>query len=716
MGATICKIIRHERLAPNWIRMAAMFGYALSAATYGLLLLGCVTVWRRRLSGSALTTAFGAQVASSTVLAVQTAEGGVALPVLVASQYLHSLAWSAVLVRCLEASATGRLERRVLHALSAALALLLLGTFACVEWSRSPLVEEFARHYWVWGGLAMSIGGLVLVEQVARNMRSAHEWAFKQVWLAIGGIFAWDLCVDSVSILRGSAVPAFWHARGFVYAMLGGVMAVGLRRVAAWQAAAFLSPRLGFFNAALLGTAMYVLAMWTSSVFIRDVGGSWGPAGQVVLLAAGAIALAVAVLSDQIRARLRVTVAKSLFLYRYDYRLEWRKLTRALSERSAIPVHERIVDVMARSVNCACGGLWLHDPEGGYVPAGGELASSGAPRESGSREFFEYLLRREWICDLEVLRNRPGSGPRLDPPAWMLGNLRIWLIVPLICQDSLVGFVAIGQPLAETRLTWEEFDLLRAAGRQVASYLAFEQAAKRLAEAHQFEAVNRISALLMHDLRHLIQQQALVVENAGRHRGNPEFFDDAILTIESSVRRMTRLMDELRSGALAEQAHHVELSELTGEVARRCRDRRPVPQSAALERGIEVVLNRDRMLQVLEHVVRNAQDATPSDGRITLSVRRAGQRAVVEVTDTGSGMDAEFIRHRLFSPFDTTKGDRGMGIGAYEVREFIRGCGGNIEVESALGKGTTFIIRLPLAPSLAAAQMPHAPAEELQAH
>jgi putative PEP-CTERM system histidine kinase len=415
------------------------------------------------------------------------------------------------------------------------------------------------------------------------------------------------------------------------------------------------------------------------------------------------------VLSDQIRARLRVTVAKHLFLYRYDYRVEWRRLTRALSERSDTPVHERIVDVMGRAVNCASGGLWLADADGGYAPAGGDLAAPGAVREAGSREFFDYLKCHEWIWDLEVSRNRPTSGPRLDPPAWMLANLRMWIIVPLICQDSLIGFVAIGQPLAEKRLTWEEIDLLRAAGRQVASYLAFEQTAKRLAEAQRFEAVSRISAVLMHDLRHLIQQQALVVENAARHRGNPEFFDDAILTIESSVKRMNRLMDELRSGALAEQAQHVELAELTGEVARRCRDRQPVPQPAALERGIEVVLNRDRMLQILEHVVRNAQDATPTDGQITLTVRRAGQRAVVQVADTGVGMDADFVRHRLFHPFETTKGEKGMGIGAYEVREFIRMCGGNIEVESAPGRGTTFTIRLPLAPNSGSCEEPPCP-------
>ncbi|MGH8310329.1 MAG: XrtA/PEP-CTERM system histidine kinase PrsK, partial [Steroidobacteraceae bacterium] len=249
---------------------------------------------------------------------------------------------------------------------------------------------------------------------------------------------------------------------------------------------------------------------------------------------------------------------------------------------------------------------------------------------------------------------------------------------------------------------WEEIDLLRAVGRQVASYLAFEQAAKRLAEAQQFEAVNRLSAVLMHDLRHLVAQQALVVQNAGRHRNNPRFIDDAILTIDDSVKRMSRLMDELRSGALTAQAHRVDLAELCAEVVKRTASRAPAPSLTMHERGLEVVANRDRLLSVLEHIVRNAQDATPASGTVVIGLRRVTQRAVVEVTDTGVGMDAEFIRTRLFRPFDTTKGSEGMGIGAYEAREFVRKCGGDIEVRSEAGKGTRFTISLRMASPLIA--------------
>ena len=60
-------------------------------------------------------------------------------------------------------------------------------------------------------------------------------------------------------------------------------------------------------------------------------------------------------------------------------------------------------------------------------------------------------------------------------------------------------------------------------------------------------------------------------------------------------------------------------------------------------------------------------------------------------------MAAAFVRQRLFRPFDSTKGSKGMGIGAYQAREFIRSVGGDINVASQPGVGTTFTIRLPLA-------------------
>jgi putative PEP-CTERM system histidine kinase len=681
-----------------------VIGYLLSAGAAALLLAACLTLWRRRLTGAGLAAALSAQVAWALVSAAQDAGVPIAVGLFVAIEYLRDLAWALVLLRCLGRAGESRPAQTAQHLTGVLVALVVAVAAVSLVPRQAAIISGYLRLNWLWGGLFLAIAGLVLVEQVARNTRAAHRWQLKYLWLGIGLQYAWDLALFSVAMLHGSAAQDFWLARGFVNLVSVGLVAVALGRIPQWESAAFLSPRIVFFNATLLGTSVYVLVMALGSYYVRQLGGTWGAAGQLLFLTAGILVLAIAVLSDQFRAWSRVTIAKHFFTYRYDYRTEWRKLTRALSEADETPIYERIVKVMAGFMNAPSGGFWLRDAEGIYVPAGGELAPLDAPRESGAREFFDYLLQKEWIYDLDQARAPQRDTPAVAPPPWMLASKRMWLVAPLICEGSLIGFVAIAHPLAETPLTWEEIDLLRAAGRQVASFLAFEQAAKRLAEAHQFEAMSRMSAIIMHDLRHLIAQQALVVQNASRHRGNPEFFDDAILTIDNSVKRMTRLMDELRGGVLAEErAHRTDLNEICAEAVRRCAAGPPKPQLEVRDRGLEVIVNRERLLQVLEHVIRNAQEATPPDGSVTVSVGQAGQQAVLEVTDTGCGMDQQFIRDRLFRPFDSTKGEQGFGIGAYQAREFARRCGGGVEVESAPGKGTRFIIRLPLAPALVAA-------------
>ena len=75
---------------------------------------------------------------------------------------------------------------------------------------------------------------------------------------------------------------------------------------------------------------------------------------------------------------------------------------------------------------------------------------------------------------------------------------------------------------------------------------------------------------------------------------------------------------------------------------------------------------------------------------------RQGNTAIIKIEDNGCGMDTAFIRERLFRPFDTTKGDTGMGVGAYDSREYIRALGGDIGVTSVPGKGTVFRISLPV--------------------
>jgi signal transduction histidine kinase len=94
-------------------------------------------------------------------------------------------------------------------------------------------------------------------------------------------------------------------------------------------------------------------------------------------------------------------------------------------------------------------------------------------------------------------------------------------------------------------------------------------------------------------------------------------------------------------------------------------------------------------------LVQNAFDATGSEGHVALRARRVDDSVLIEVEDDGPGMDSDFVRHKLFRPFRSTK-STGFGIGAYQIREHVRSMGGRLDVRTAPGRGTTMQVSLPL--------------------
>jgi putative PEP-CTERM system histidine kinase len=267
--------------------------------------------------------------------------------------------------------------------------------------------------------------------------------------------------------------------------------------------------------------------------------------------------------------------------------------------------------------------------------------------------------------------------------------------VPLDCQGKLQGFVVL-RAQANARLNFEDHDILKTAGRQVAVVLAQALAQERLAETRQFEALNKLATFLMHDLKNLIAQQELVVANAQRFRHRPEFIDDAIATVRSGVERMKKVMEQLqRAGHKDASRSRVDVAKVLLEVRSQCADRAPVPTVNVPDGGFWVTMGRDDLASVVTHLIRNAQDATPPEGSIDVEVVNDGRKVVITVVDSGRGMTPEFIRDRLFRPFDTTKGVQGMGIGAYQVRDVVRSAGGDVDVQSEVGVGTRFRIWLP---------------------
>ena len=245
-------------------------------------------------------------------------------------------------------------------------------------------------------------------------------------------------------------------------------------------------------------------------------------------------------------------------------------------------------------------------------------------------------------------------------------------------------------------LDFEDIDLLKAAGSQIAAVMRQYQSNELLAENRQFEAYNRLTAFLIHDLSNLIAQQSLVVRNSARFKHEPEFIDDVIETVDNSVRRMERLLEQLRQGRIVTISEKANLATIAEDAASRVSNDVPKPEMGNVE-DLYVITDREALVSMVGHVIRNAQHACdPGTGKIKVSVIGNKDQAEIQVEDNGSGMDETFVRQRLFRPFDSTKGSKGMGIGAYQVREFVEQTGGSVRVDSEPGHGTVFSLCFPV--------------------
>jgi len=546
------------------------------------------------------------------------------------------------------------------------------------------------------GFLLVSIVGLVLVEQIMRNAHIESRRAVKYLCIGLGVIFAYDFYLYSNALLfQGLDVNA-WEARGFVNGMAVPVLAIAIARDPRLSLDIFVSRRMVLHTTALLATGMYLLAMGVGGYYIRTRGGEWGTLVQVIFLFGAGLVLMVLFFSGRVRASLRVFINKHFFHYKYDYRDEWLRFIQTLSSGQPDDrLRERAIHSIAEIIDSPGGILWMRQMNRFVPVASWQMPVSSSNVIESDHPLIQFMAAREWLIDLDEYERDPALYNHLELPEWLRNKQHAWLVVPLIVHDHMLGFIILANSPAQRHFNWEDSDLVKTAGRQAAVHLAQLEASQGLAEAKQFEARNRMSSYVMHDLKNLIAQLSLVVTNAGKHKNNPRFMEDAIATVDHSVQKMNRLLEHLRSDSTqTKETESIELCATLQDVVQMMSNGKPVPTLDCQARDINILADRDRFGAIIGHLIRNAQDATADDGSIIVRLFRRNVRATIEIQDSGCGMDSEFINDRLFRPFDSTKGKAGMGIGVYETRDYIHKLGGDLEVISRVGEGSTFRIHL----------------------
>ncbi len=677
----------------------ATLSYGAAAAAYFFLSGLLLTSWRGRLHGMVLTIACLLSALWAATVAYQAALGRPISLLTDILEILRNAGWTVFLVMLVgpfqQTETPSSLKfRPAVAAIAGFYLLYFLATLYFYGIPGATPFEETGYMATIVGRVAMAVIGMILVEQLYRNTPAKQRWGIKFACLGIGGVFVYDFYLYSDAMLFRQVSSEIWTARGIANALIVPLVAVSAARNPLWSLGISVSRRILFHSAALLGAAIYLLVMAAAGYYIRYFGGNWGAVLQVAFLF-GAVALLLVVLfSGTLRSWLKVFISKHFFSYNYDYREEWLRFIRTLSE-DGHGLGERAIQAVAELVESPGGALWISSETGGCEPAAHWNMPLAGGVEPVNSPFCRFLENQQWVMDLQEYDTHPEKYAAIAIPQWLRDIPKAWLVVPLIQHGRLFGFVVLAQPRSRIRLNWEINDLLKIAGRQAASYLALQEAANALLVARQFESFNRMSTFVVHDLKNLVSQLSLLLSLSEKHQKNPEFQKDMTDTVDFSVQKMKLLLQKLSSGTSDEKLAPLPVENLLQQAVAVKRADAPKPVLEIMDPGLVVLANWARLERVIGHLIQNAIEATPRDGHVRVHMARQDDSAIIEVKDSGHGMSEEFIRERLFKPFESTK-SAGMGIGVFESREYIRELGGQLEVASRQPGGTTFHVILPL--------------------
>jgi putative PEP-CTERM system histidine kinase len=588
-------------------------------------------------------------------------------------------------------------------------ALIVVGERVALSFHAVETVAESEAMF----GLLFCVGALVLVHNLFAGASPAGRMLLRWPAAALAVMWLYDLNFYTVAYLSKGIPGTLADLRGAVPLVMAALLGLGMVK-GGGELRLSPSRSFAFQSFSLLVIGGYLVAMVGISQWLAYTGGDFGRLVQLAFLVLASAAALVFLPSRRLRSWLRVTLTKHLFQHRYDYRAEWLRFTQTIGRAGseALDLHERVIEAVADVTDSPAGLLLVPGEEGALAfDANWQWPQATVTGEALPQTLAALIEADQYIVDLDDVR--AGRDAKVTPamtPAWLLELREAWALVPLLHYERLVGVVVLARPPIERTFDWEDFDLLRVIGRQLASYLAEQAGQEALGEAQRFDEFNRRIAFVMHDIKNLASQLSLLARNAEKHADKPEFRADMLVTLRNSADKLNALLQRLgRYGASgSEAADSVDLAQVVAAIAARY----PEPHAVIVGQGEPCLVSaqREALEQALAHLVQNALDASPAGAPVYLNAVADSLHGTIEVIDSGEGMTPEFVRTRLFKPFHSSRAG-GFGIGAFEARELIRAMGGRLEVESRPALGTRFSIHLPL--SMAAQISPAFPRTEV---
>ncbi|WP_081859248.1 XrtA/PEP-CTERM system histidine kinase PrsK [Desulfohalovibrio reitneri] len=567
--------------------------------------------------------------------------------------------------------------------------LAVRGYYYAPNFDSEPILFLHGGAFYFYLGVVLcSVLALFNLEGTLAGATHHRRWKIKFVLLGAVAVLGTQVLYYSQGLLNRSLNLGLAPARSLALLLGVGLMWYSLARRGGEVKISF-SRRLTYKSLVLAAAGIYLVVLGLAGEGARQLGESLSP---VVLLSIGIVAglaLLVVSLSETVQRKVKVFLQRHFYQEKYDYRQQWMQFTKRLhAARTVHELHQTVLGAWCETFGLEGAAMFLHrQADNRFACVSALEILQPEVRFAPDSPLVRALRRTGGTVDV-----RGGLAGEGGEAASYLEASGATFAVPLTREGELDGFVLMGPTINKAEsYDLEDFELMDTMAGHVASALLNMRLSDQLAKAREMEVMGKVSTFVAHDLKNLVYTLSLVVENAGKYIADPDFQKDMLGSLDSTVGKMKVLISRLKG--LPERhtlkREPVRLLTAAREVAGL------VPGERLRLNGDDVCaeVDREEFSKVILNLCLNAVEASTDGGEVRVETGSDGG-PYLRVEDSGRGMEESFLSEAIFQPFQTTK-KGGMGIGLYQCKQIVEAHGGCIEVSSAPGEGTVFVVRLP---------------------
>jgi putative PEP-CTERM system histidine kinase len=569
----------------------------------------------------------------------------------------------------------------------------------------TPILEEYKHSITAFAGILSSVMLILYSERIYHVIKSTGKGHGALPFsIMVVGIFFFVVFSNLIATSTPSTHYGIWASVAAL--MLLPFLIKGCNASSDIHVNMSISRPLALHTALFSIAGFYLLGLSGLGVLTQSIIPDWSYTSQAVMVGALIFPVLYLLSSNKLRREILVWLNKHLYSAQFDYRDTWRTIHEKFDpELEGSDAGLRALQTVLSVIN---------HPYGAYYRLNNTSLSEEANiRSSLSEDSIEKIQRlmsisdnENWIIDVNEAYSHPERYPMLDGEDVQLRAEGVHIIIPVVIENCLRGvWVIMNGNKPKWKLNWETRDFLTSLGQQMEGYIHIQTVRQRFQEAAQLAAFHQTSAFVIHDMKNVYAQIAMLNKNAQKHGENPEFIKDAFASLSSVQIRMEKMLGQLTNKQRSEDELKTTLTINLSALIERIQSILTIEKFGIKPEihfnnnngSTQLSLNVDKLTNVLRHLVDNALYAcqTSSTKKVTIICNVNKKNVTISVVDTGSGMSEEFVKTKLFKPFETTKGNAGMGLGVYDAKNFIEQIGGEITVYSEVNKGTEIALIIP---------------------